>query len=141
ERRQRRDSIASGVDRFAPAREDPVKEGVVPGLNRPGGNATGVSFFDNQLTAKRLSLMHDAVPAAKSVAFLVNPNNPNAEPDANDMKVAAAAPFHRCRWRTPCDPDHVALASTDRCQRRSHALAALGRASTRQNRALRSAVV
>ena len=71
--------------------EEPVKEGVVPSLNRPGGNATGVSFFDNQLTAKRLSLMHDAVPAAKSIAFLVNPNNPNAEPDANDMKVAAAA--------------------------------------------------
>jgi putative tryptophan/tyrosine transport system substrate-binding protein len=71
--------------------EDPVKEGVVSSLNRPGGNVTGVSFFDNQLTTKRLSLLHDAVPTAKSVAFLVNPNNPNAEPDANDMKVAASA--------------------------------------------------
>jgi putative tryptophan/tyrosine transport system substrate-binding protein len=71
--------------------EDPVKEGIVPSLNRPGGNVTGFSFFDNQLAAKRLSLLHDAIPAAKSVAFLVNPNNPNAEPDANDMKAAAAA--------------------------------------------------
>ena len=71
--------------------EDPVKEGIVPSLNRPGGNATGFTFMDNQLTAKRLSLLHDAVPAAKSVALLVNPNNPNAEPDANDMKEAAAA--------------------------------------------------
>jgi putative tryptophan/tyrosine transport system substrate-binding protein len=71
--------------------EDPVKEGIVPSLNRPGGNVTGFSFFDNQLAAKRLSLLRDAVPAAKSVAFLVNPDNPNAEPDANDMKAAAAA--------------------------------------------------
>jgi putative ABC transport system substrate-binding protein len=66
--------------------EDPVKEGIVPSLNRPGGNATGFSIFDNQLAAKRLSLLHDAIPAAKSVAFLVNPDNPNAEPDSNDMK-------------------------------------------------------
>jgi putative tryptophan/tyrosine transport system substrate-binding protein len=71
--------------------EDPIKEGIVSSLNRPGGNVTGVSFFDNQLTTKRLSLLHDAVPAAKSVAFLVNPNNPNAEPDANDLKLAASA--------------------------------------------------
>jgi putative ABC transport system substrate-binding protein len=71
--------------------EDPVKEGIVPSLNRPGANATGFSFFDNQLAAKRLSLLHDAIPAAKSVAFLVNPDNPNAEPDANDMRAAAAA--------------------------------------------------
>jgi putative tryptophan/tyrosine transport system substrate-binding protein len=71
--------------------EDPVKEGIVSSFNRPGGNVTGFSFFDNQLAAKRLSLLHDAIPAAKSVAFLVNPDNPNAEPDANDMKAAAAA--------------------------------------------------
>jgi thiamine pyrophosphate-dependent acetolactate synthase large subunit-like protein len=42
----------------------------------------------------------------------------------------SARPFHRCRWRAPCDPDHVALASADRRQRRSHALAALGRPAT-----------
>jgi putative ABC transport system substrate-binding protein len=71
--------------------EDPVKEGIVPSLNRPGGNVTGFSYLSNQLAAKRLSLLHDAVPAARSVAFLVNPNNPNAEPDADDMKAAAAA--------------------------------------------------
>jgi putative tryptophan/tyrosine transport system substrate-binding protein len=71
--------------------EDPVKEGLVASLNRPGGNITGFSDFANQLAGKRLGLLHDAVPKATSIAFLVDANNPNAEPDTKDMKAAAAA--------------------------------------------------
>jgi putative tryptophan/tyrosine transport system substrate-binding protein len=70
--------------------EDPVKERLVAGLNRPGGNVTGFSDFANQLAGKRLGLLHDAVPKATSIAFLVDANNPNAEPDTNDMRAAAA---------------------------------------------------
>jgi putative ABC transport system substrate-binding protein len=71
--------------------EDPVKEGLVVSLNRPGGNVTGFSDFANQLAGKRLGVLHDAVPKATSIAFLVDANNPNAEPDSKDMKAAASA--------------------------------------------------
>ena len=71
--------------------EDPVKEGLVASLNRPGGNVTGITGFTNQLIAKRLELMHQAIPSATVIGFLVNPNNPNAEPDTNDAQSAALA--------------------------------------------------
>ena len=71
--------------------EDPVKEGVVASLGRPGGNVTGFTGFSNQLIAKRLELLHQAVPKASTIAFLVNPNNPNAAPDTADAQAAAVA--------------------------------------------------
>jgi putative tryptophan/tyrosine transport system substrate-binding protein len=70
--------------------EDPVKEGLVASLNRPGGNVTGFSVFLNRLGAKKLQLLRDAVPKAQVLALLVNPTNPNAEPDENDVQIAAA---------------------------------------------------
>jgi putative ABC transport system substrate-binding protein len=69
--------------------EDPVKEGLVASLNRPGGNTTGTTNFTNQLFAKRLQLLREVVPKAKVFAFLVNPNNSNAELDAKDVQAAA----------------------------------------------------
>ncbi len=69
--------------------EDPVKEGLVASLNRPGGNTTGTTYFTNQLFPKRLQLLREVVPKAKVFAFLVDPNNPNAEPDAKDVQAAA----------------------------------------------------
>jgi putative tryptophan/tyrosine transport system substrate-binding protein len=71
--------------------EDPVKEGIVASLNRPGGNATGFTGFSNQLIAKRLELLHQTVPKATVIGFLVNPNNPNADPDTKDARTAALA--------------------------------------------------
>jgi ABC-type uncharacterized transport system substrate-binding protein len=69
---------------------DPVKFGLVASLNRPGGNITGVSFLINQLVAKQLDLLHQLMPAARSVAFLVNPDNPLAVTDTADLESAAS---------------------------------------------------
>jgi putative ABC transport system substrate-binding protein len=71
--------------------EDPVAEGLVASLNRPGGNVTGVSDFANLLAGKRLGLLRDSFPKASAFAFLINRANPNAEPDSKDMQIAAAA--------------------------------------------------
>jgi putative ABC transport system substrate-binding protein len=71
--------------------EDPVKEGIVASLNRPGGNATGFTDFSNQLMGKRFDLLRQAVPNATVIGFLVNPNNSNADPDTKDARAAALA--------------------------------------------------
>jgi putative tryptophan/tyrosine transport system substrate-binding protein len=72
--------------------EDPVKLGLVAGLARPGGNATGVNFFIAEAVAKRLGLLHDLVPKAVRIAVLVNPANaPLTEATLRDMPEAARA--------------------------------------------------
>ena len=52
---------------------DPVKTGIVVSLDRPGGNITGATFFANELTAKRLGLLHELLPEARVIATLLNP--------------------------------------------------------------------
>jgi putative ABC transport system substrate-binding protein len=71
--------------------EDPVEVGLVHTLNRPGGNITGLSNFMNLLSAKRLELLSETVPNANAIALLVNPKNPNAEPDIRTLRAAAQA--------------------------------------------------
>jgi ABC-type uncharacterized transport system substrate-binding protein len=68
--------------------DDPVKLGLVTNLNRPGGNATGVYFFTNELTAKRMQLLRELVPGAKRVALLTNPTDPVNESTLRDLEAA-----------------------------------------------------
>jgi putative ABC transport system substrate-binding protein len=68
---------------------DPVALGLVTALNRPGGNLTGVSQFASVLEVKRLELLHEVVPQATAIVFLVNPTNPNTEVNTSDMQMAA----------------------------------------------------
>ncbi|MET0634063.1 MAG: ABC transporter substrate-binding protein [Xanthobacteraceae bacterium] len=84
---------------------DPVKLGLVTSLNRPGGNLTGVSLLNAELAPKRLALMHELVPTATIMGFLLNPANPNAETLAQDAQAAA---------RTLGLKLHVVHASTER---------------------------
>jgi putative tryptophan/tyrosine transport system substrate-binding protein len=68
---------------------DPVKLGLVASFSRPGGNVTGVSGVVNELGPKRLALLHDLLPNATTMAALVNPTNPNAQSDADELLAAA----------------------------------------------------
>jgi len=71
--------------------EDPIKEGLVANLNRPGGNVTGVCDFGNQLAGKRLGLLRDTLPKVAVFALLVRPSHPNVESDTRDTQAAASA--------------------------------------------------
>jgi putative tryptophan/tyrosine transport system substrate-binding protein len=70
---------------------DPVKLGLVAGLNRPGGNITGVSQFSTALEGKRLELLHELVPHAAVIAMLVNPTFAGTDAITDDMQAAARA--------------------------------------------------
>jgi putative ABC transport system substrate-binding protein len=70
---------------------DPVKEGLVTSLNRPGANVTGVSFFGGVLGPKRLELLRQLVPRATTIGVLMNPNRPDTEAERRDVQAAALA--------------------------------------------------
>jgi putative ABC transport system substrate-binding protein len=66
---------------------DPVQEGLVASLNRPGGNVTGVNFFTVEVVAKRMQLLRELVPAAKRIAVLVNPTDPEGYQTLRDVQA------------------------------------------------------
>src|SRR5262245_19600474 len=71
--------------------QDPVELGLVASLGRPGGNATGINFFNREVPAKRLRLLHDLVPKAVRVAVLLNPaNRGSAEATLRGVQEAAS---------------------------------------------------
>jgi putative ABC transport system substrate-binding protein len=84
---------------------DPVKSGLVTSLSRPGGNLTGAARLNVELAPKRIEILHQLAPTARTVALLVNPANPNAEALSKDSAAAA-----RLLGIAP----HVLKASSDR---------------------------
>ena len=76
---------------FASGGGDPVQNGLVTSLNRPGGNVTGVSIIFTALLAKRLELLKQLVPNAETIGVLVNPNYPDADLQIRELHEAAAS--------------------------------------------------
>jgi len=70
--------------------EDPVEQGLVASINRPGGNITGYAYLNEEVAPKRLGLLHEFMPAAKSIGFLVNRASPGpAAAQVKEMQAAA----------------------------------------------------
>jgi putative ABC transport system substrate-binding protein len=71
--------------------DDPVQSGLVPNLNRPAGNVTGVHLFLNNLTAKKLGLLRDLLPQLTTIAGLLNSANRSAQVERRDLETAGNA--------------------------------------------------
>jgi putative ABC transport system substrate-binding protein len=107
---------------------DVVKMGLVGGLNRPGGNATGVNLFTLALESKKLDLLTKLVPSAATIAYLTNPNNPAAEERANEMRDTARSlgrSLHVVVASTPTEIDAAFATLVDQHAAALVALAAL----------------
>jgi putative ABC transport system substrate-binding protein len=79
---------------------DPIKLGLATSFNRPGANATGVNVLTTMLEPKRLGLLHDLVPSARTIGFLANPSFPPSDRQISDAQEAARAigvPIHLLR--------------------------------------------
>jgi len=97
---------------------DPIKLGLVASYNRPGGNATGVNILTPTLEAKRLELLHELMPQATRVGFLLNPDNPPAERQLVDAAAAGRALGVQVRvWRASTDHEIDAAFKTAAQQR------------------------
>jgi putative ABC transport system substrate-binding protein len=102
---------------------DPVKFGLVANLARPGGNVTGVSFLGNALVSKRLELLRQLVPSATTFGFLVDPSNPNAEPETGEMQMASNHIGRKLVVVSASNPSEIDAAFAALVRRRVAALA------------------
>jgi putative ABC transport system substrate-binding protein len=101
---------------------DPVKDGLVKSLNRPGGNATGSHVFTASLGPKRLELLRELVPKAGSVGFLVNPTSEIAEIQVKEVVEAARTFGQQVHVLSATTPEEIEQAFVGLVQRGAGAL-------------------
>jgi putative tryptophan/tyrosine transport system substrate-binding protein len=95
---------------------DPVASGLVKSLSRPGANLTGVSLLAADMGAKRLELIRDLLPSARTVAMMINPSFPGAESEMTEVEAAGRTirvQIHGARATSPSEID-AALAAFSR---------------------------
>jgi putative ABC transport system substrate-binding protein len=101
---------------------DPVAPGLVANLSRPGGNVTGVSFFNAPLTSKRLELARELVPDGRLIAMLVNPENPPSVAEGENAQATAAALGQRVLMLNASKPADIDAAFAAVKQQQARAL-------------------
>jgi putative ABC transport system substrate-binding protein len=101
---------------------DPVKFGLVSSLNRPGGNVTGVNFLLSMIATKLFEVLHEVVPNAAAIGFLVNPTGSNAEPEISEMRVAAETLGHKLVVETASSEREIDAAFATFVQKRVGAI-------------------
>src|SRR3984893_368406 len=101
---------------------DPIQEGCVASLNRPGVNITGVSWFNAVLSGKALGLLHELLPNAAVIALLTNPKLPEAVRTLSDAQEAARTLGRQLVVLTGGSPSEVDMASAAMLQNRAGAL-------------------
>jgi putative ABC transport system substrate-binding protein len=104
---------------------DPVETGLIASLNRPGGTLTGVMVLNSEMVAKRLELLHQLIPAATTIAVLVNPTNAGSEPQIKELQVAARTLGVRLLVLNASSPSEIAEAFAMLVQQRAGALVVL----------------
>jgi putative ABC transport system substrate-binding protein len=107
---------------------DPVGFGLVPNLARPPGNVTGVSLLVNTVGSKRLGLLRELVPTASRFGLLVDPTNPNTEPETADMRAAAKQLGYSLVVMRASTSDQIDAAFASLKQQRVDALSVSGQA-------------
>jgi putative ABC transport system substrate-binding protein len=105
---------------------DPIREGFVASLNRPGSNITGASFFGAMLGGKALGLLHELVPNAAVIALMVNPKNLEAARSLSDAQEAARTLGRQLLVLNASTPSEIDNAFATMRQRRVGALLAGG---------------
>jgi ABC-type uncharacterized transport system substrate-binding protein len=101
---------------------DPVAAGLVSSISRPGGNVTGVSFFDIPVTGKRLALLRELVPNAEIIAVLLDTNFSEYQTVTREIEVAAGAMAQKIVTLNVSGPKEIDAAFTTMTQSRAGAL-------------------
>jgi len=115
---------------------DPVASGLVKSLSRPGANLTGVSLLAAEMAAKRLELIRDLLPSARTVAMMINPTFPGAESELAEVEAAGRTigmQIHGAKATSPSDID-AALAAFSQLRVAAFIVGADGYFITRRHR-------
>jgi len=101
---------------------DPVAAGLVPSISRPGGNITGVSFFDIPVSGKRLALLRELVPNAETIAVLQDPNFSQYQAVTREIEAAAGAMRQKITTVNASNPPEIDAAFSSMVQSGAGAL-------------------